>query len=397
MNTDEILRLTAEYVAPTYSRFHIPMVRGRGCLVWDADGKEYLDFISGIGVINIGHCHPSLVNAITKQAGTLIHVSNLFHIPQQAELAKRIVSLTFPGKVFFANSGAEANEAAIKLARKYGQASKPGRVEIITACNSFHGRTMATLSATAQEKYHTGFHPLMPGFHYVPYDDLDAVDKAVTENTCAVMVEPIQGEGGVNVPSPDYLPGLRKLCDQRHILLILDEVQTGMGRTGKLFNFQYHDMKPDILTMAKSLGGGVPIGAMLAANQIVEAFPPGSHASTFGGNYLACAAGLAVLEIIEREGLLENCRRMSTILFTHLTDHARDFGIIKEIRGKGLMVGMELECSGKGIVEQCLERGLIINCTMDRVLRLLPPLVVTEELIERAMDILFSAIKDARE
>jgi len=395
MNSKEICRLTATYVAPTYNRFCIPMVRGRGCLVWDADGKEYLDFISGIGVINIGHCHPTLVNAITTQAGELIHVSNLFHIPQQAELARRIVSRTFPGKVFFANSGAEANEAAIKLSRKYGQASKPGRVEIITAYQSFHGRTMATLSATAQEKYHTGFHPLMPGFCYVPYNDLDAVRDAVTENTCAVIVEPIQGEGGVNVPSPGYLPGLRKLCDQLGILLILDEVQTGIGRTGKLFNYQYHDMQPDIITMAKSLGGGVPIGAMLAGNEIVETFLPGSHASTFGGNYLACAAGLAVLDVIEQEGLLENCQRMSTLLFRYLMDHAGECGIIKEVRGKGLMVGMELDCNGKGIVDQCLEKGLIINCTMDRVLRLLPPLVVTEGLIERAMEILFSAIKDA--
>jgi acetylornithine/N-succinyldiaminopimelate aminotransferase len=393
MNNEDILRLTDEYVAPTYSRFSIPMVRGKGCRLWDAEGNEYLDFVSGLGVINIGHSHPHLVKAIQRQAGELIHISNLFHIPQQAQLAKQIVSHTFPGKVFFANSGAEANEAAIKLARKYGQISKPGRVEIITAYNSFHGRTLATLSATAQVKYQKGFHPLLPGFAYIPYNDLDAMESAITDNTCAVMVEPIQGEGGVNVPSPEYLPGLRDICDRKGVLLILDEVQTGIGRTGRLFNYQYYDMKPDIITMAKSLGGGVPIGAMLAQKEIVEAFCPGSHASTFGGNYLASAAGLAVLEIIDKEGLLENCQRMSHILFKALLAFSKDCSIIKEVRGQGLMVGIELDCEGREIVRRCLEKGLIINCTMDRVLRLLPPLIIKEGDLDRALEILFETIR----
>jgi predicted acetylornithine/succinylornithine family transaminase len=397
MNNEDILHLTAEYIAPTYNRFDIPMVRGKGCLLWDAEGNEYLDFISGLGVNNIGHSHPHLINAIKRQAEELIHVSNLFHIPQQAQLAKEIVSRTFPGKVFFANSGAEANEAAIKLVRKYGQSSKPGCIEIITAYDSFHGRTFATLTATAQAKYQKGFHPLLPGFIYVPYNDLSAMEAAITDNTAAIMVEPIQGEGGVNVPSPEYLPGLRDLCDRKGILLILDEVQTGIGRTGKLFNFQFYDIEPNIITMAKSLGGGIPIGAMLAKNEIIETFLPGSHASTFGGNYLACSAGLAVLEVIDKEGILENCQRMSSILFKDLKEIARDRGFIKEIRGKGLMVGIELYCEGKEIVKRCLEKGLIINCTMDRVLRLLPPLIITQEEVDRALDIFSKTIKDFKE
>jgi predicted acetylornithine/succinylornithine family transaminase len=396
MNNADILNVTAEYVAPTYSRFNIPMVRGKGCLLWDAEGKEYLDFISGLGVNNIGHSHPHFINAIKRQAEELIHVSNIFHIPQQAQLAKEIVSRTFPGKVFFANSGAEANEAAIKLVRKYSQTSKTGCIEIITAYNSFHGRTLATLTATAQEKYQKGFHPLLPGFIYVPYNDLSAMEAAITDNTAAIMVEPIQGEGGVNVPSPEYLPGLRELCNRKGILLVLDEVQTGIGRTGKLFNFQYYDIEPDIVTMAKSLGGGVPIGAMLAGNRIIDAFLPGSHASTFGGNYLASSAGLAVLEVIDKEGILDNCQRMSKILFKNLIEISKDCGFIKEVRGKGLMVGIELHCEGKKIVKSCLEKGLIINCTMDSVLRLLPPLIVTQKELDRGLDIFFKTIKDFR-
>jgi len=394
MKNQEIIDMTSEFVAPTYSRFGIPMVRGKGCQLWDAEGNEYLDFISGLGVINIGHSHPRLVDAVQRQAEALIHVSNLFHIPQQAQLAKEIVSRTFPAKVFFANSGAEANEAAIKLARKYGQHVKPGRVEIITAHNAFHGRTLATLTATAQEKYQKGFHPLLPGFLYVPYNDLSAMETAVTDNTCAIMVEPIQGEGGVNVPGDDYLPGLRDLCDQKGILLILDEVQTGIGRTGKLFNYQYYDLEPDILTMAKSLGGGVPIGAMLAKNEVADVFLPGSHASTFGGNYLACSAGLAVLEVIHQEGMLENCQRMSRILFKALSDFSEHCELIKEIRGKGLMVGIELYSEGKQIVNRCLEQGLIINCTMEKVLRFLPPLIITQRDLDRGLDIFFKTIKD---
>jgi len=368
-------------------------VKGKGCLLWDEQGNEYIDFVSGLGVNNIGHSHPFVVDAIKRQAEELIHVSNLFHIPPQARLAKEIVSRTFEGKVFFANSGAEANEAAIKLARRYGSNREVGRIEIITAYNSFHGRTMATLSATAQEKYQKGFHPLLPGFHYVPYDDLDAMDRAITDKTCAIMIEPIQGEGGVNCPSLDYLPLLKKLCEDRGVLLILDEVQTGIGRTGKLFNYQYYKIKPDIITMAKSLAGGIPIGAMLAGNNIIDCLGPGSHASTFGGNYLACVAGLAVLQVIERENLLNNCHMMSEVLFKELIGIKKECPIIKEVRGKGLMIGIELFIEGKEIVKGCLERGLIINCTMEKVLRLLPPLVITPSDIDRALSILFPIIK----
>ncbi len=394
MQGNDIFKLTDEFVASTYSRLSIPIVKGKGCILWDAEGNEYLDFISGLGVNNIGHSHPSVIEAIQKQAEELIHVSNIFYIPPQGRLAKEIVSRTFTGKVFFANSGAEANEAAIKLARKYGNNLRPGRIGIITAHNSFHGRTIATLTATAQEKYQKGFQPLLPGFSYVPYNDIFALESAIDENTCAIMVEPIQGEGGVNVPSPEYLPALRKLCDDRGILLILDEVQTGIGRTGKFFNFQYYDIEPDIITMAKALGGGLPIGAMLAKRGIIEAFDPGSHASTFGGNYLVCASALAVLEVIEREYLLQNCQAMSKILFSELLALKKDCPIIKQVRGKGLMIGIELHCEGKQIVRDCLEDGLIINCTMDNVLRLLPPLIITPKEIDRAMSILSKTVKD---
>ncbi|MBN2372885.1 aspartate aminotransferase family protein [bacterium] len=394
MTNEEILQLTARHVAPTYNRFSISMAKGKGCLLWDTEGKEYLDFISGLGVNNIGHSHSFVVDAIKRQAENLIHVSNLFHIPQQAQLAKEIVKRTFQGKVFFANSGAEANEAAIKLARKYGQNQMPGKIEIITAYNSFHGRTLATITATAQEKYQKGFHPLLPGFVYTPYNDISAMEAAITDKTCAVMIEPIQGEGGVNVPSPEYLPCLRRLCDRKGVLLILDEVQTGIGRTGRLFNYQYYDIRPDIITMAKSLGGGVPIGAMLARDDVIDAFIPGSHASTFGGNYLASAAGLAVLEVIDKEGMLENCVCMSDILFKELMGLKGESSVIKEVRGKGLMIGMELHCEGREIVKRCLAKGLIINCTMDNVLRLLPPLIITRKEIDRAMEVLSDAIKD---
>ncbi len=303
MDSQTLMMLSEKYIAHTYNRYPLLLVRGKGTRVWDLDGKEYLDFVAGLAVCNLGHCHPKVVKAIQDQAEKLIHVSNLYYIEPQIQLASLLCKHSFADKVFFCNSGAEANEGAMKLARKYAK-EKIGedRYEIITMERSFHGRTLATLTATAQEKFHKGYAPLMPGFKYVPFNDLKAVREAIDSKTCAVLLEPIQGEGGVNFPSEGYLKGLREICDEKGILLIFDEVQVGMGRTGKLFAYEHEGMKPDILTVAKSLAGGVPIGALLIRDEIAESFKPGDHASTFGGNPLATAAGVAALTAILKKG-----------------------------------------------------------------------------------------------
>jgi acetylornithine aminotransferase/acetylornithine/N-succinyldiaminopimelate aminotransferase len=378
--------LSEKYVAQTYARYPILLVKGKGTRVWDLEGREYLDFVSGLAVCGLGHCHPKVVKAIQDQAERLIHVSNLYYIEPQIRLASLLCEHSFADKVFFCNSGAEANEGAMKLARKYAKEKMEGdRYEIITMERSFHGRTLATLTATAQEKFHIGYSPLMPGFKYVPFNDLGSVRKAIDSKTCAIMIEPIQGEGGVNCPSEGYLKALREICDEEKILLIFDEVQVGMGRTGKLFAYEHEAVEPDLLTLAKSLAGGVPIGALLIKKGIAESFVPGDHASTFGGNPLATAAGVAALTAILEEGMLENCQKTGDYFLTRLEEIKRRFSFVQEVRGKGLILGMELKMEGGPIVKEMMKKGILINCTMGNVLRFLPPLIVTKEEVDQVV------------
>ncbi len=389
MNNRDIAKLTDKYVARTYARYPIALVRGKGTRVWDADGKEYLDFLAGIAVNSLGHCHPAVVRAIQKQSRQLLHVSNLYHIQPQSELARELCRHSFAERVFFCNSGAEANEAAIKLARRYGGEHGGGKYEIITAHNSFHGRTLATLTATGQEKVRAGYDPLPEGFRQIPYNDLTAAEEAIDERkTIGILVEPIQGEGGVNVAEENYLRGLRELCDRRGLLLIFDEVQTGMGRTGKLFGYEHFGIEPDIMTLAKALGGGLPFGAMLAREDVAKSFIPGSHASTFGGNPLVCSVGLAVMSTLLKGGVLKNCVKMGKRFVRGLEKLQQRFSFVRAIRGRGLLLGLELEIEGAKIVETCMAEGLLLNCTAYKVLRFAPPLTITPREIERGLSIL---------
>lgn len=391
MEMKKLLEDSDNYLMHTYNRFPVAIRKGRGMKVWGTDGKEYLDFLGGVAVNCLGHCHPKVVVAIQKQAQRLIHISNYFHIESQTKLAKILVDNSFADKVFFCNSGAEANEAAIKLARRYFKETLgQNKFEFITAINSFHGRTLATLSATGQEKFKKGFDPLVPGFKHVEFNDVEAIEKAITKNTCAVMLEPIQGESGVKIPDPDYLREVRKLCDRHGILLVLDEVQTGMGRTGKLFAYEHFGMTPDIMTLAKGLGGGVPIGAMLATDKIAVAFEPGTHGSTFGGNPLACSAALATIDVLlEGDFVLDQCRRMGKYFKIRLEEMKKEFpSIIADVRGMGLLVGMELTRDGAPLVKACMEKGALINCTAGNILRFMPPLIITEKDIDHLIDIL---------
>jgi acetylornithine/N-succinyldiaminopimelate aminotransferase len=388
MNNLETVALTDKYVARTYARIPIALVRGKGTKVWDADGKEYLDFLAGIAVNSLGHCHPAIVRAIRQQSKKLLHVSNLYHILPQSELARELCHHSFAERVFFCNSGAEANEAAFKLVRRYGLEKLGGRYEILSTHNSFHGRTLATLTATGQEKIRAGYDPLPSGFRQVPYNDLTAIEEAIDEKkTAAILVEPIQAEGGVNVPDEGYMRGLRELCNQRGILLIFDEVQTGMGRTGTLFGYEHFAIKPDIMTLAKALGGGLPLGAMLAREEIAASFGPGSHASTFGGNPVACSAGLVVMQTL-LGGALKNCLKMGEYLVEGLEALQNRFSFIREVRGKGLMIGMELEIEGSKVADSCMQEGLLLNCTAYKVLRFVPPLTIKKSEIDRGLDIL---------
>lgn len=386
----DVIALTDRHVMKTYGRYPVAFVRGEGCRLWDADEKGYLDFVAGLAVCNLGHCHPRVVEAIREQAQRLLHVSNLYHIPAQSALARMITDRCFGDRIFFCNSGAEANEAAIKLVRRYESCVRgTRRFEIITMHNSFHGRTLATVTATAQEKFHKGFEPLVEGFRYVPFNDPEALSRAVSEKTCAVLLEPIQGEGGVIIPSADYLSRVRRICDENELTLIFDEVQVGMGRTGSLFAYEQFGAAPDVMTLAKGLAGGVPIGALVATEEVASAFVPGTHASTFGGNPLASAAGCAALEALLEEGILENCRDVGRYLHTGLEKLARVHpGLIKEVRGRGLMFAVELARAGGPVVEACMNRGLLINCTADNILRFIPPLVVTKEEVDEMLDIL---------
>ena len=385
----KIALLTEKHVAQTYGRYPIALIRGKGTKVWDKNNKQYLDFVSGLAVNNLGHCHPAVVSAIKKQADKLLHVSNLYHIEPQSQLAEQLTSLCFADKFFFCNSGTEAVESAIKLARKFSfDQGHRERTEIITMQNSFHGRTFGSLSATAQKKYHTGFQPLLQGFNYVPFNNIQAVKKAINKKTCAVLIEPIQGEGGVNIPDPSYLNELKSLCKNNGILLIFDEVQTGFGRTGSLFAHQLFKTKPDIMTVAKALGGGVAIGALGATNRVMKSFVPGTHAATFGGNPLACAAALASLKVIIRKGFLKNTLETGAYFIERLQELKQKNPIIKNVRGKGLILAVELKKPGSEVVVECMENGFLINCIRQNVLRFLPPLNVTRKNISSLMPVL---------
>jgi len=394
MGNEEIIKSTQAHVAGTYARFPIALLRGEGRRVWDADGREYLDFVSGLAVCNLGHCHPKVVAAIREQAGKLLHVSNLYHIEPQSALAALLCANSFADKVFFCNSGAEANEAAIKLARKYFSSRGDSRMQIISMEMSFHGRTFATLAATGQKKVQTGYEPLLEKFTYVPFNDMDAMRRTISKNTAAVLIEPIQGEGGVNVPSPGYLKELKAACQEAGALLIFDEVQVGVGRTGTLFAHENYGVTPDIMTLAKGLAGGVAIGAMCATDAVASAFTPGTHASTFGGNPLATAAGIATIETILGDGVLDNCKKSGAYLFDRLEGLKTDFSFIKEVRGKGLIIGMELSgVNGSEVVKGCMARGLLINCIADKTLRFIPALTVTEAEIDEMISILRTVLE----
>jgi acetylornithine/N-succinyldiaminopimelate aminotransferase len=384
-----------KYLMDTYNRYPIMLVKGEGTRVWDSEGNAYLDFVAGIAVNSLGHSHPALVEAIKKQAETLIHCSNLYWNEKQIELAKMISENSFRGKVFFANSGAEANEGAIKLARKYASLKYGGkRYKIITAKNSFHGRTFGALTATGQEKYHKGFGPLLAGFKYVPLNDIKALYEAVDDEVCAIMLEVIQGEGGIHEATPEYVKAVRKVCDENDFLFILDEVQTGIGRTGKLFGYEHYGVIPDIMTLAKGLGGGFPIGAIVAKED-KAVFKPGDHASTFGGNPLACAAGIAVLNEVTKDGFLEGVNKKGKYFKEALETLREKHNVVKEIRGKGLMLGCELDLEdASGIVLKALEKGLLINSVSHNVLRFVPPLIVKEEEIDEALQILDNVLNE---
>jgi predicted acetylornithine/succinylornithine family transaminase len=389
MDTKKIIAQYEKYVAPTYTRLPIVLVKGKGARVWDSEGVEYLDFFPGWAVSGLGHCHSFVVKAIKEQAAKMLHVSNNYYNPLQAKLAETIIKYSFEGKVFFSNSGAEANEAGVKLARRYFSKIKlQDRFEIISMENSFHGRTLATITMTGQVKYQEGFAPLPEGFKYVPFNDFQALKAAVTDKTAAIIIEPIQGEGGINVADREYIWSVRDLCNQNGILLIFDEVQTGMARTGTMFAFKQFDVTPDIMTLAKSLGGGMPIGATVIAKDYADVLQPGTHASTFGGSPIVCAAGLAVFEAIKKEKLLYNAKYNGGYLFKLLSVLKDKYKFIKEVRGLGLMLGVELDCEAKGVVEACINKGLLINCTHGKVLRVMPPLCVTKEEIDKAIRIL---------
>ena len=382
-SNQELIKLTNKHVAKNYGRYPIGLVRGKGMVVWDASGKKYIDFVAGLAVDNLGHCPPSVVDAIRKQSGKLLHVSNLYHIEPQSQLAAELTRLTFANKFFFCNSGTEANEAAIKLARRwFYDKGQPKRFEIITMNDSFHGRTMASLSATAQKKIHVGFKPLLPGFKYVPFNDITALKKAVTKKTCAVLIEPIQGEGGVNPAQKTYLKTLRKICNEKGILLIFDEIQTGFGRTGPLFAYERYKIKPDIITLAKALGGGIAIGAMGSTNKIIQSFSPGTHGATFGGNPLACAASLASLKTLTKKGFLQKASSQGDYFVKQLHSLKENFSVIREVRGAGLMLAIELNQPGAKIVTACMKEGLLINCIQQNTIRFLPPLIITRKEID---------------
>jgi len=389
MKKQDIFQIYQDNILNTYTRSARIFVKGKGMTLIDIDNKKYLDFFPGWGVSNVGHCHPKVMSAIRDQVSKLIHIPNNFYNTQQAKLAKELIYFSFPGKVFFCNSGTEANESAIKFARAYG---KGERFEIITFDNSFHGRTLGSLAATGQKKYQDGFAPLPEGFKTVEFNNLPDLERAISDKTVAIMLELVQGEGGINVADRAYVYKIREICNEKNILMIIDEVQTGIGRTGKMFAYQNYDIKPDIITLAKALGGGLPIGAMIVKKEIADTFKPGMHASTFGGGLVVCKAALGVLRAIQKEKMLKNARKMSNYIFEKLDAMKEKYKIINSVRGIGLMIGVELSIEGKEIVEDCLNRGLVINCTHGKVLRMMPALNVTKKQIDKALHILGKAL-----
>jgi len=384
--TRRVVSLYDKYVMNTYTRVPLCLERAKGAIVWDIDGNKYLDLFPGWAVSGIGHCHPIVVKAVQDQAKKLMHVSNNYYSEAQALLAQAIIKSAFPGKVFFGNSGAEANEAAVKLARKYGHPT--GRYEVITMTKSFHGRTLAMITATGQDKVKHGFEPLPAGFVHVPFNDIGAVRAAVNEKTVAIMLEPIQCEGGINIPDSAYMKGLRQLCDEKDLVLIFDEVQTGMGRAGKMFAYQVFGVTPDVMTLAKALGGGLPIGVAVAREKFQDVLTPGTHASTFGGSPIVCAAALAVFEAIKGRKLLANANTMGAYLKKRLEALKAKHACIKAVRNVALIVGVELSIKGDDVYKGCLKEGLLINCTQDTVLRIMPPMTVTRAEIDKAIAIL---------
>jgi len=394
MKINEIFDNYDRYLLNTYTKTPLIFVKGKGIDLTDIHGKIYMDFFPGWGVSNVGHCHPKVMAGVRNQIGKLIHIpNNLYQLPQ-IKLAKEIIRNSFAGKVFFCNSGAEASEAAIKFARAYGRGE---RHEIITMHNSFHGRTLGALAATGQEKYQKGFEPLPQGFIHVPFNDYEAVEQAVTSRTVAIMLELIQGEGGVNVADPKYVQKLRRLCDERDLLLIIDEVQTGLGRTGTMFAFQQYGIEPDIMNLAKALGGGLPIGAIVVKEKFADVFRPGMHASTFAGSPLVCKAALGVFEAIHSQKLLANCKKMGHLALTELHAWKTENPCIKDVRGMGLMIGIELTIPGQDVVALCQKEHLLINCTHTTVLRIMPALTVTRKQMMKALAIIKSAIQTAAE
>ena len=395
MDSKNLMQRSQNHICQTYNRYNLAITRGSGCYLYDQEGRQYLDFVAGIAVCNLGHCPMEIARVMYEQAQQLVHVSNLYYTEPQVRLAEALTGSCFADKVFFCNSGAEANEAAIKLARKYSRINYgPGRYSVITMKNSFHGRTLATLSATGQQKIQEGFEPLVDGFRYVEFDRVEAVAEAIDKTVCAVLVEPIQGEGGVRVPSRKYLYGLRELCTTHDLLLIYDEIQVGMGRTAKLFSHQHEGVTPDIMTLAKALANGMPVGAMLTTDRVAKAFNPGSHASTFGGTPLVTAVALEVFRKISTPAFLEEVRRVGEYFKEHLLDLKDRYPFIKEVRGRGLILGIELDFPGSEVVAKCQERGVLINCTAERVLRFLPPLVVTTDEVDFLIETLESVFSE---
>ncbi len=391
LSSTATVELFKKYVIANYNRYPVNLVRGEGSLVWDAEGNRYLDFFPGWGCNLLGHCPPHVVRAVQEQVATLIHVPNTWHMDVQGQWAKMLSERSFGGQAFFCNSGAEANEAAIKLARLH---AKGGRYKIITFTGGFHGRTLGALTATAQPKYHEGLGPLVAGFQYAPFGDVDAARKLIDDETCAIMVEPIQGEGGVRIPPAGFLQGLRKLCDENGLLLIFDEVQTGCGRTGHWFAYQHFGVEPDVMTLAKALCGGIAGGALLAKPAIAPSLRPGMHAATFGGNPIAARAGIATLEAIEQEGLLDNAKQLGDLFRHRFTALKEECDIIREVRVAGVMIGIELAVDGAAVVKQCLDRKLLVNCTHGTVIRLLPAMNLTEEQAEEGCDVLCDVIRN---
>ena len=391
-----LMKRADQVMAATYQRFPIAFEKGRGCKLWDTEGRSYTDFVAGIAVCNLGHAHPRIGEAVSRQAQTLLHVSNLYYTLPQIELAAWLVDNSFADRVFFGNSGAEANEAAIKLARRYFKdRGEKNRFRIVTMERSFHGRTFATLSATGQEKVRKGFDPVLEGFDFVPFNDAEALRAKIGSATCAVMLEPIQGEGGVRCPDEKYLQTVRKICNETGTLLIFDEIQTGMGRTGELFAHQHFGIEPDIMTLAKALANGLPIGAMLARESVAAAFGPGSHASTFGGTPIVTAAALEVCKILSEEQVVEKGKAAGSYFKEKLLELKSRHAIVEDVRGMGLLLGMKLKTDGAPLVKQCMQNGFLINCIQDCILRFIPPLIISEEEIDQLTAYLDGILTDA--